>query len=124
MAAGPLLPQAVEDLAGLPRNAHERAVADQILLNLQHALGSKASRTPEEQEFITTMFKTWDDARDESRIETRAADLLTVLRVRGLAVSAAARKRILAQKDPERLKRWLEKAVVAASVAEVLAEPS
>ena len=47
-----------------------------------------------------------------------------MLRVRGIAVPDAVRERILAQKDPERLERWLEKAVVAASVAEVLDEPS
>jgi hypothetical protein len=31
---------------------------------------------------------------------------------------------ILAQKDPERLERWLEKAAVASSVAEMLDEPN
>ena len=46
--------------------------------------------------------------------------MLTALRVRGLARSDAARERILAQKDPERLERWLEKAIVAASVGEVI----
>ena len=50
--------------------------------------------------------------------------MLTALRVRGLAVPDAARERILAQKDPERLERWLEKAIVAASLADVLDEPS
>ncbi len=53
-----------------------------------------------------------------------ARALLTVLRVRGIAVPDAVRERILAQKDPERLERWLEKAVVAASVAEVIDEPN
>jgi hypothetical protein len=46
------------------------------------------------------------------------------LRVRGIAVPEATRERILAQKDPEQLDRWLEKAVVATSLAEVLGEPS
>jgi len=50
--------------------------------------------------------------------------VLTVLRARGLAVPDAARERILSQKDPERLERWLEKAAVAASVAAVLDEPN
>jgi hypothetical protein len=50
--------------------------------------------------------------------------VLTVLRARGFAVSDAVRERILSQKDPERLERWLEKAVVAASVAAILDEPS
>ena len=62
--------------------------------------------------------------RTEGEAAARARDVLTVLRVRGIAVPDAARERILAQKDPERLDRWLEKAAVAASVAEVIAEPS
>src|SRR5580698_2718239 len=60
----------------------------------------------------------------EGRVEERARAVLTVLRVRGIAVPDAARERILAEKDPARLERWLEKAAVVASVAEVLDEPS
>lgn len=60
----------------------------------------------------------------KGRIEARAGDLLTVLRVRGIAVPEAARERILAQTDPERLERWLEKAIVAASLADVIDDPS
>jgi hypothetical protein len=62
--------------------------------------------------------------RAEGRTEEAVHALLTVLRARGFAVSDAVRDRILAQKDPERLERWLEKAVVAASVAAVLDEPN
>jgi len=62
--------------------------------------------------------------RAEGRAETAARDVLTVLRARGLAVPDAARERILAQKDPERLELWLEKAAVAASVDAVLDEPN
>ena len=60
----------------------------------------------------------------QGRTEEAARSVLTVLRVRGVQVSAAARERILAQKDPERLERWLEKATVATSVAAVLDEPN
>jgi len=60
----------------------------------------------------------------QGRTEEAARNLLTVLRARGFAVSDAVRERILAQKDPERLERWLEKAVVAASVAAVIDEPN
>jgi len=56
--------------------------------------------------------------------EGTANAVLTVLRARGLAVPDALRERILAQKDPERLKLWLERAIVATSVAAVLDEPS
>ena len=64
-------------------------------------------------------------ASDGSLATAEAARaLLTALRVRGIAVPAAARKQILAQKDPKRLERWHKRAIVAASVAEVLDEPS
>jgi hypothetical protein len=62
--------------------------------------------------------------RDEGRVEEAVRNVLTVLRVRGIAVPEAARERILAQKDPARVERWLERAIVAASLAEVLDEPS
>jgi len=132
MAAGPLLPRAIEDLGALPDDAPERAVAEQILLDLRHVLQKKPGRTPEEQEFIVTMHKTWADARregrdegrDEGRAEEAARNLLTVLRVRGVAVPDDARERILAEKDPARLERWHERAILAASIAEVIDEPS
>jgi hypothetical protein len=62
--------------------------------------------------------------RAEGRTQEAARNLLTVLRVRGIAVPDAVRERILAQRDPERLERWLEKAAVAASVTAVLDEPN
>ena len=65
--------------------------------------------------------ETW---RQEARAEMHAEAALTVLRVRGIDVPDAVRERILAQKDQEQLKRWLEKAAVASSIREVLGEPS
>ncbi len=62
--------------------------------------------------------------RDEGRAEGEARALLAVLRGRGVIVSEAARERILAEKDLARLERWLEKAAAAASVAELIGEPS
>jgi hypothetical protein len=64
------------------------------------------------------------EGRSEGRVEEAARNLLTVLRVRGLAVPDALRERILAQKDPERLEVWLDRAAVAASVAAVIDEPN
>src|SRR3954463_3664120 len=52
------------------------------------------------------------EGRTEGRTEEAARNLLTVLRVRGSAVPDAVRERILAQKDPERLEQWLERAAV------------
>jgi hypothetical protein len=54
----------------------------------------------------------------------RAEAVLTVLQSRSIAVPDLARERILAEREPARLKRWLERAVVAASISEVLDEPS
>lgn len=124
MAAGPLLPEAIADLAALPADAHERTVAEQILVHLEQALGKKPSRTPKEEEFIVRMYSTWEKAREIGRTEEAARAVLTVLRARGIVVPDAARERIMAQTDPKRLERWLEKAVVATSVAEVIDKPS
>lgn len=56
----------------------------------------------------------------QGRVDEAARAVLTALRVRGIAVPEAARERILAEKSPECLERWLERAIVAASLAEVL----
>jgi hypothetical protein len=73
---------------------------------------------------IKGLTKGLTEGRAEGRAEEAARAVLTVLRVRGLAVPDSVRERILAQKDPERLERWLEKAAVAESVAAVLDEPN
>jgi hypothetical protein len=128
MAAGPRLKQALEDLAALPKEAHEHALADQILLNLRQVLGAKPSPTPEEQELLMTMYTTFAElkeaARYEGRTEEAALALLTVFRARGIAVQETVREHILAEQDRERLARWLEKAAVATTIAEVLDEAS
>jgi hypothetical protein len=120
MAAGPLLPQAIEQLSKLPAGAHERAIAGQILLRFKHALGTVTSRTKEEEEVLVAMLDFFEVARQE----TRASALLTVLRVRGVAVSEAERERILAEQDLDRLEHWLERAAVASSLDAVLDKPS
>ena len=65
-----------------------------------------------------------DQGRDEGRAEGEARALLAALRVRGIAVPDAIHERILAEKDPERLERWVERAVVAHAIAEVIDDPS
>jgi hypothetical protein len=64
------------------------------------------------------------EGRTEGRIEEAARAVLTALRVRGILVPDEARERILAEKDPERLERWHERAILAASLAAVLDDPS
>jgi hypothetical protein len=53
-----VLADAIADLAALPADAHERSVAEAILLHLQHRLRKKPSRTPAEEEFIVSMQST------------------------------------------------------------------
>jgi hypothetical protein len=128
MAAGPLLAQAIKEVAALPLDAYERAIAEPVLLAFQHMLGEEPSQNPEEQEFIVDILKGWENARTEGRTEgrteTQANAVLTVLRVRGITVSDSARTRILAQKDLTCLERWHERAITATSMAEVLEDPS
>ncbi|MEO7332079.1 MAG: hypothetical protein ABI193_26120 [Minicystis sp.] len=50
--------------------------------------------------------------------------LLAALRARGIVVTELARQRILGERDPDRLERWVERAVVAASLAEVFGDQS
>ncbi|HEX8106355.1 MAG TPA: hypothetical protein VF516_01455 [Kofleriaceae bacterium] len=130
-SAGPTLNEAIADLHTLPLNAYERSVAERPLLHCRHMIRNRPTLTPEEQEFVETMDKTWEDSRQEGhaeglaegraegRLETLAESVLAVLRVRGIAVPAAARKRILAQKDLTRLQRWHEQAVVVTSVGDL-----
>jgi hypothetical protein len=136
MAGGALLPQAIAQLGALAADAHERAVAGPILLRFKHALGIEPSRTQEDEEVLVAVLDFWEAARLEGRqegrlegrlegrTESRAEALLTVLRVRAVAVPEAERARILAEKDPDRLERWLERAALASSLAAVLDEPS
>jgi hypothetical protein len=64
------------------------------------------------------------DGREVGRVEGAARALLTALRVRGMPVSEAARLRILTQKQTGQLDRWMERAVLATSLVEVLDETS
>ena len=124
MAGGPGLAAAVSELTALPADAYERAIADQIVLHLREALGKQPGRTPEEEELVVKLYAKWEQEKQHARAEASARSVLTVLRTRGIDVSDAAKQRILAQRDPERLERWLEKAVVATSVTQVIRDRS
>ena len=56
--------------------------------------------------------------------EGLARAVIVVLRAHGIAVSDEERERILAEKNLGRLERWLERVALAASLADVLDEPS
>jgi hypothetical protein len=61
--------------------------------------------------------------RAESRAEDRAEAIVAMLSARGVAVSVVERERIVGERDPARLGRWIARAVGCASVAELLSEP-
>ncbi|WP_437302274.1 hypothetical protein [Sorangium sp. So ce388] len=130
LGSGRLLREALADLAALPDDAWEKSIAKPLLVHFR--LGTQEPTTGEENEVsaeIRAWFEDYErklraEERKEGRIEGRAEEatraVLTTLRVRGIAVPDAARERILAEKDPETLERWHERAIVAASLAEML----
>ena len=69
MAAGPLLAQAVEEVAALPADAPERVIAEPALLSFQQALGQlpRQNLDEDEKEFIMAMIKSWEEGRAEAR---------------------------------------------------------
>jgi hypothetical protein len=147
MAGGRLLPQALHELAALPKDALEHAVANEILLSLRLALSKKRSRTVAEQEFIVTTRSLVEELRNEGRIEglnegrieglnegrieglnegrieEAHAALYAVLEQRKLVPTREERARINACKDVDTLRRWHVQAVVAQNVAEALTIP-
>jgi hypothetical protein len=56
----------------------------------------------------------------EGEAKGRAADILLVLKTRGVAVPEEIEQRIAACTDPAVLSQWLERAVTAQSAAEVV----
>ena len=65
----------------------------------------------------------WAEGKAEGKAESAARAVLTVLRVRGIAVPEVARQRIVAERDPARLERWLVR-VVLGGTAERIPETS
>lgn len=67
-----------------------------------------------------------DEGREEGRAEgeaRRAAeDVLEVLDVRGIDVPAAVRERIVSCGDPETLRRWHRRAVIAPSAEQIFSD--
>ncbi|MGK4008049.1 hypothetical protein WMF31_35860 [Sorangium sp. So ce1036] len=130
LGSGRLLREALADLAALPDEAWEKGIAQPLLVHFR--LTSQEPTIDEEDE-VSAEIRAWfeeyerklraeerTEGRREGRNEEAARAVLTALRVRGIAVPDVARERILAEKDPEMLERWHERAIVAASLAEVL----
>jgi hypothetical protein len=61
------------------------------------------------------------EGRAEGKAEGRAEAIVAVLVARGVALDSGERDRILGERDPARLDRWIAQAVVCASASELLA---
>jgi hypothetical protein len=126
LGSGRRFREALSDLATLPDGAWEKSVATPLLVHFRFA---SHEPTTDEEDDVSAEIRAWfeeyerklrAEERKEGRAEEAARAVLTALRVRGIAVPDVARERILAEKDPETLERWHERAIVAASLAEVL----
>lgn len=144
MAGGQVLGGALDDLMALPEDALEHSIAEEILVQAHHRLGRKQNLTSEEEEVNVKMLMGYREqkriAREEGRLEGRqegrlegrqegsaeatARAVLTALRVRSIPITNAVRERILAERDQTLLERWLERAIRAVSVADVVDAPS
>ncbi|WP_437531067.1 hypothetical protein WME79_01015 [Sorangium sp. So ce726] len=138
LGSGRRLREALTDLAALPDDTWEKSVATPLLVHFRHGIQEP---TTDEEDDVSAEIRAWfkeyeqklraeerkegrDEGHAQGRAEEAARAVLTALRVRGIAVPDAARERILAEKDPEILERWHERAIVAASIADVLPDLS
>jgi len=97
----------IQRLHGMMENLAAKAAEAQAQIETAQAQAERAEAAARAQ-------------AERAEAAAHARDVLTVLRVRGIAVPDAERERILAERDGERLERWLERAIGAGSLAEVL----
>jgi hypothetical protein len=129
LGAGQVLKQAIAELKALRAEDPARSLALPLLVRLRLEIPTDpAQRTDDDQEFLMQtqdIVETWrQEAIQEGLLVAQVKALLTVLRARGIAVPDAAQRRIQAERDLARLERWLERASVANSVAEVIDDAS
>jgi hypothetical protein len=122
MAAGSRLDSMMGELRALSPDARERVVAEPIRLRLQHALDQQPSLSSKQQEMKMALYKSFEEIRAEGSAQGSAKALLIMLQGRGISVPDAARERILAERNPEQLTRWLERAGVVTSIDDLLGD--
>jgi len=73
---------------------------------------------------VLTSYRAEGEAKGlvEGEAKGKAAALLVVLAARGVAIDAASRCRVLAERDPARLARWLARATRCQTIAAVLTD--
>lgn len=78
---------------------------------------------PTNRGVIVVTQESWEGSGKGSPSGAGTDAILAVLRARGIDVPDGARLRIQFQEDPATLERWLEKAVVARSIEDVIDDP-
>src|SRR5262249_52484473 len=109
------------------------AIVDKVRYFLNQATDVKVDA--EEREVMTELGKKWEryrvavfdrqlkkQIRQECAVDNLRENILLVLRARHLPSSKALAERLQACTDDATLKRWLERAAVVATPAEVFAE--
>ena len=61
--------------------------------------------------------------REEGKLEGLAAAVVEIIVGRGVSLAALDRTRILAERDPDRLARWIARAATCATAADLFAMP-
>ncbi|MFJ9589943.1 hypothetical protein [Streptomyces acidicola] len=64
----------------------------------------------------------FEEVRDEARVEGRVEDILDVFEVRGIDVPEAVRERITSCDDPETLRQWHRRAIIAPSADDIFTD--
>lgn len=78
MGAGACLREALAELAALPVETRERAIAEPVLLRCRIEIAKEpATRTDEDEEFMTDTQKIFEEWKRETRAEGRAEGLAT-----------------------------------------------
>jgi hypothetical protein len=94
--------------------------ARRVLESLMKSVPDGYQPSEESKKFFEFMRKRDAEAEAKGKAEGKAEAVLSVLAARGIAVSDAERGRISSCSDGEMLQRWIERAVHATSVADVL----
>jgi len=101
----------------------DAAVADNAVVEALAAKGNPELQRREDAARREGRSEGKTEGRVEGRAEGVAEAILKVLEARGIALSKGQRQEILDCRDLGRLDRWLARAVLASSIAEVTAEP-
>jgi len=126
LGRGHVQAQAVRELAALGERDPLRDATLELLIAWQQSLPPPAEQSEDERELtmnLERVYERWErKTLARGKAEGKAEAVLAVLDARGLAVTSAQRKQVLACTDAALLDAWLRAAVTTSSVKALLAE--